>query len=1636
MLRTLLPLRRRFGLSSGLICLLTLLGYFPALAQTAPANDDCAGAVPVAVAAGCILPVNGTVGGATQSLPPTAVCGLGVFMANDVWYRFVAGTPSVYITLAPRFAAVLDVRAGTCTSTGSVYCNTVLSGNGAPVLVPGLTVGQSYFMRVYANGGVPPAGINTTFALCISPGPVTTAPVNDECSGALLVPVQAGGVCATAVSGDNTNATASAGMPAPTCAAYQGADIWFKVTVPAGGALTVQTLVPGAANDLHDTGLSLYAGTCAALAELACDDDSGGGLKSLVSVSGRSPGEVLYVRVWGRGGNTGAVAVCAVVAAVPPNDDCAQAVPLLVSPTCIPTAGSLTAATQSLPTTPGCGATVQGPANDVWYSFVATGPTQTLTFAGGFAAVLNVRAGGCAGSTNVYCAAALNGQPQVVPGLTAGQTYLLRIYGSAATLPPSAQFTICVTPGPPPPANDECAGAIPIPVTTTCATPVSTNLAYATQSLPPTTNCNFNAVANDVWYSFVASGNTQTVTFTGQFPAVLDLRSGSCANSASIFCTTILSGQALTLGGLSRGQTYFLRLYLGNGTLPSTNLPFTLCVTDGLPPPPNDECAGAITVPVSTTCANPVSGTLAYATQSLPRGANCPVGGAANDVWYRFVATGVAQLVEFTSQFTATIDVRVGTCASSSSLSCTTIAAGQPLVLGGLTAGQSYFLRLYAYSNQSFGNGAFTLCVNDGPLPPAPSNDECAGALPLPVVAACTTPVAGSYYGATQSLPPTAGCGFVSVAYDVWYRFVANGTSQTLTVSSVYGTVVDVRAGTCASSASIFCGTTAAGPSLVLTGLTSGQPYLLRLHPNTNTPPLPNGSPFTLCLTAGPPPLGNDECAGAIALPVVLNCANSTNGTVENATQSLPPTGRCGGITTVARDVWFSFVASGPAQLITLNSPFPAVLDVYSPPCAGSASLFCNAVLANSTSGTVVGGLTAGQTYLLRIYVDNALPLSGALSRFSVCVSTPPPGPANDECAGAVPILISASCTSPVHGTVAGASQSLPPPVTCGFVRQALDVWYSFVADGPSQRVTLMPSFNAVFEVRSGTCASSTSLFCSNVLSNNTTSTVVGGLMSGQTYYLRVYADNPFPLLGTAAGFALCLSPGPPPVPANDACAGAVPLPVTATCASPITGTVAGASQSVPATANCSLGGVANDVWYSFVASGSTHILTFTGQFQSVLDVRSGTCANSASLFCATAGTLPATAQFVGGLTAGQTYFLRIYANGPLPVGASAAFTICLTPGPPPPANDDCAGASVVPVQVGTTCAMQTAGSNLTATSSMNAPIPTCAAYQGADIWYQVTVPANGALTVRTLVPTAGNDAGDTGMSIYSGTCGSLTEIGCDDDSGGGAKSLVSLTGRLPGEILYVRVWGVGGGRGLFGVCATTLAPLPNDEPCGAVPLPITGSGGPLQPVASTNVGATTSTQPGIGSPGCAPTATPQDVWFRFTPAPGVSAVTLNFTGSAAGLVRVFTAPNCASGPFTLVACQGLGTSGQGTVSLTGLTPSQTYYVAVSGYNPGDAPGAFSIIGTTVLAACRTASADALLVYPNPSATGQLTLRLPGAGSGSGTLLDAVGRTVRVVVVPAGGGEQALPTAGLPAGVYTLRVVTGGQVLARKVLLE
>jgi parallel beta-helix repeat protein len=221
----------------------------------------------------------------------------------------------------------------------------------------------------------------------------------------------------------------------------------------------------------------------------------------------------------------------------------------------------------------------------------------------------------------------------------------------------------------------------------------------------------------------------------------------------------------------------------------------------------------------------------------------------------------------------------------------------------------------------------------------------------------------------------------------------------------------------------------------------------------------------------------------------------------------------------------------------------------------------------------------------------------------------------------------------------------------------------------------------------------------------------------------------------------------------------------------------------------------------------------------------------------------------------------------------------------------------------------------------------------------------------------------------------------------------------------------------------------PNDEPCAAVTL--------AGQVNSSNSNSTTSTGGGLSNalPTCSGTLGPKDVWFVWTPT--TTSATLYTSGNAAGLLRVFTAANCSTS-FSQVFCQASNGPGLpvGNVTVSGLTAGQRYYVAVSGFAAGDQTGAFTI-STTVLGTRAQTNAAALKVFPNPTATGAFTLRLEGLSgkTGSVELLNALGQSVRREALAATG-EQPVSTRGLAAGLYTLRVQVGADVMTRKVVVE
>lgn len=425
-------------------------------------------------------------------------------------------------------------------------------------------------------------------------------------------------------------------------------------------------------------------------------------------------------------------------------------------------------------------------------------------------------------------------------------------------------------------------------------------------------------------------------------------------------------------------------------------------------------------------------------------------------------------------------------------------------------------------------------------------SDNCSSATTLTVSASCS-PVSGSTLGATQTIAACSG----NADDDVWYSFVATGTSHQITVTAgaSFDPVVQLFSGSCASLISIICkddGGTAITETINASGLSIGVTYTIRVY---NYGVGAGSGDFTICVANPPSAPSNDYCGGAISLNVNTSCV-FTNGTTNGATQSYAG---CSG--NADDDVWFSFVASNAVQTITIDpiGNLDLVAQIYSGTCSTLSSISCqdNTFSSQNEQFDVVG-LVAGQTYYIRVYDYYA----GNTGDFQICVSgTPTAAPTNDEPCSAIQLpTVTATCLYSEFTTVgATASLSAPTPSGClggsapqqgGFSASSKDIWFAITVPSTGNiHVTAKPNMGAgsitdgVMALYSGACNSLTQIACSDDhtlypgSSNDLLPLIsASGLTPGSTVYLRYFGYG-----ASAGSFGICVTTA-----TNDDCANAL----------------------------------------------------------------------------------------------------------------------------------------------------------------------------------------------------------------------------------------------------------------------------------------------------------------------------------------------------------------------------------------------------------------------------------------------------------------------------------------------------------------
>jgi hypothetical protein len=559
---------------------------------------------------------------------------------------------------------------------------------------------------------------------------------------------------------------------------------------------------------------------------------------------------------------------------------------------------------------------------------------------------------------------------------------------------------------------------------------------------------NFATSEEDLWYSVEtpATGNyylNVDINYTGIVGPMYVLLHNYCAagDTDPIGCMSISASGTVVFNqtnitnfdnALTAGNEYRIRIVKPTGSVATS-----FNIAGGLIAENNNCELMQQTFPGFDLDAGPLDANFNFATASgaVPT----QVG---NDLWYQF--DPVAGTDNGNSVYSSSVDLQVGGLAAGQELtvmiykrtgasSCTSLASdyiytqtvssnGTAVIncldeLHGTSAtGDGYILRII----QTAGSIADNVFLQAFPNPVGPFNNDCENIWngsgpaivgggnaanyfnPWFIPAGTSNFLVNDFENATDCHPDiiSSDCGGVNLTHDrdLWFVFEvpSSGCGSTgLTTSTVINSMdITYNAGIAAHDGRMFIydGCTDAdliacsgsldglGETWNVTGLTQGQFYLLRVKPSS----LNSNDEYSIDITVeeGVKRPCNDDGASAEPMPV-----NSCNDYDNLPTWSMQGASESTGTGVPETEVWFTFVASSPAnggpyfnankswvtvffENITGTSTGPLSLQLYSSPTSivATASTYSTGTAAGSQGFAQFGHLNPGQTYYLRLY--------------------------------------------------------------------------------------------------------------------------------------------------------------------------------------------------------------------------------------------------------------------------------------------------------------------------------------------------------------------------------------------------------------------------------------------------------------------------------------------------------------------------------------------------------------------------------------------------------------------------------------------------------------------------------------------
>jgi len=175
-------------------------------------------------------------------------------------------------------------------------------------------VGDRFYLRVWQDEASVNTSLSHEFSLC------AYQPAADDACTAGELPVSGAGNCnysyfstesaTKTVDPDNT------GLSCNYSANLR--DVWFKATVPASGRMIIDSKNGFGGTTIDNSVIAVYSGSCDNLSLLSCDESSSDNTNmGKISLTSLTPGNNIYIRVWGADDAYGAFGICV-------TDPCAQ----------------------------------------------------------------------------------------------------------------------------------------------------------------------------------------------------------------------------------------------------------------------------------------------------------------------------------------------------------------------------------------------------------------------------------------------------------------------------------------------------------------------------------------------------------------------------------------------------------------------------------------------------------------------------------------------------------------------------------------------------------------------------------------------------------------------------------------------------------------------------------------------------------------------------------------------------------------------------------------------------------------------------------------------------------------------------------------------------------------------------------------------------------------------------------------------------------------------------------------------------------------------------------------------------------------------------------------------------------------